>query len=145
MAYARGVRGSPPTFDDCRKSKTSFFKQSAFFSYGACRNRYHVFLFRPTFLFSLEKLSLGCDATIPEVDFSCVFCLNCIFVINAALKRLISKRVSLNGIYALTIGLAPQQKNLFKNYSKEKTYSTYGIAPKRITSGGAQQDEKKLS
>ena len=108
---------SPPPFDGCRKSKISLFLNNPVFLRAELAEIDITFFpFSPTFLFNLEKLSLGCDATVPAVNFLGVFCLNCIFVINAALKRLISKRVSVNGIYALTIGLALQQKNLLKNY-----------------------------
>ena len=52
---------------------------------------------------NLEKLSFRCDQQCRKSNFSDVFCLNCIFVIDATVKHLISKCFLNCGVSAETM------------------------------------------
>ena len=63
------------------------------------------FLFGPTFYFNLAKLSLRCDMQQYWLsNFSDVFCLNCIFAIDAAaVKQLVSRSFLKYGVSAVAM------------------------------------------
>ena len=108
-------------------------KRTDFSSSGAGRNCYHVFLFCPTFQFNLEKLSLrcvGCDTQqYRQSSFSDVFCLNCIFVIDAAVKQLVSRSFPKRGVSA--VAMAAHISFLIKSNLHCTRFITLAVVPKR--------------
>ena len=68
--------------DDCRKKKP-FLKRTDFSSCGACRSCYHVFLFCSTCNFFSRNFHYAAMQQYRKSNFSDMYCLNCIFVIDA--------------------------------------------------------------
>ena len=94
------------------------------------------FLLGPTFQFNLEKLSLrcvGCDMQQYRLSsFSDVFCLNCIFVIDAAVKQLVSRPRSFlkHGVFAVAMA-AHNFFFLIKSNLHCTRFITLAVLPKR--------------
>ena len=76
-------------------------RRTDFFSCGACRN--YFFLFCSTFRFNLEKLSIRRDAAIPVSPTFLIVLLELHFVIDAAVKQLVSRSFLKCGVSAVTM------------------------------------------